>query len=68
VFLQLLPVAAPRSQVLNTDADPVDPQYEKEKEEHFKRELRICLRQVVYELRKDKKYSYFWLPGRRMTK
>lgn len=47
----------------DTEADPVDPLHEKEKEEHFKRELRICLRQVIYELRKDKKYSYFWMPG-----
>ena len=33
------------------------------KEEHLKREFRICLRQVLAELRKDKRYSYFAHPG-----
>ena len=32
--------------------------------EHLKREFRICLRQVLAELRKDKRYSYFAFPGK----
>jgi hypothetical protein len=31
--------------------------------EHLRREFRICLRQVLAELRKDKRYSYFAHPG-----
>jgi hypothetical protein len=43
--------------------DPEDVARQEAKQEHLKREFRICLREIIAELRKTRRYSYFWNPG-----
>lgn len=62
----MLPVAPAKEGMKNTEEDPLEEERRKQREEHYHREFRIMLRHIIKELRKDKKFYYFWHPGKKM--
>ena len=64
---EVLPIAPPRPEPEpepERGPDPTEIERKAAKLEHLKRELRQCLRKILSELKKDKRYSYFWHPGK----
>jgi hypothetical protein len=59
----LLPVEAPRTEPVKEIVTAEEVEQMKAKEEHYRREQRIMFRNVIHELRKDRRYSYFCSPG-----
>ena len=60
--LEVLPVAAQPEPVRAVDEAKAQTKRLREKDDHCLRELRICLRAVLEQLRKEKRYTPFWRP------